>query len=501
MVINFYTTFYKKENSTKRPTEGFSLRTLTGHLRDGCSVVHPIIDIEPAGTGQLQPYQYTYAQIPIFSRYYFVRDWRWNNGLWQVVMDEDILATWKTQIGVNTCYVLRHDSDTDYNEYVSDMAYPSTTEVVNDTYYMQNVFTDDLTVGCYIIGVVSNEPTESVGAITYYVMTHQQIGVLKNKLLTNENLNIMGIIDSGGQSLVTDIAPELVKTLYNPFQYIASCMWFPFPASALSSVSTVVNNIPLGWWTYPVSGNRIYANVYKIAFGESAPLHFHPQLNRGWYFNYAPYTRRMLRGRFGQVVLDPSWFRRTFDEIDITYFIDIITGHCLAEIGTRYQDGDTYISEKFTERTFMLGIPIQLAQIGVDYIGTGVSALNTVSSGLEGALKGLITTGKTSGAVAGAISSAASGVYNTLQSAMPQMETTGDNGSFIAAGHLTEVINQFYLVVDEDIQHKGRPLCELRQLDTLSGFILCADGELDLYCLAEEKEAIAGYLTKGFFWE
>lgn len=208
----------------------------------------------------------------------------------------------------------------------------------------------------------------------------------------------------------------------------------------------------------------------------------------------------MIRGRFGQVILDPSWFHEEGERLGITYTVDIITGQCLAEIGTRRQEGSTYIVNIFTERRFLLGVPIQLAQIGIDYIGTGVTAINAVSDAAGSAVSGFLS-GGLSGAISKTISSAASGVYNTLQSAMPQMETSGDNGSFIAAGHLTEVITQWYLIADEDIHHKGRPLCQLRQLDTLSGFILCADGELDIDCFDEEKTAIARYLTSGFFWE
>lgn len=499
MTLDLYRLFAKKENSTKQPDSGVIKITLNGRLRDGCSVVHPIIDIEPMSS-VFAPSIYTYAHISGFNKYYFVQDWRWNNGLWTVVLNEDILASYKTTIGAQTCYVLRHDSVSDYNEDITDITYPATTKVITDTDYLQNTFTDNITQGCYILGVISNETTESVGAITYYVMTHEQMGTLKSKLLTDDNLTIMGFIDGGGTPL-TDIPPQLLKTMYNPYQYIASCIWFPFTASVLESMSTSVDRIPMGWWNYPCPARRIYANVYKIAFGESSNVFFHPQSDRGWYLNFAPYTRRMLRGRFGQVVLDPEWFQEESEDLGITYNIDIITGQCLAEIGTQHREGSSIITKKYTERSFLLGVPIQLAQIGVDYIGTGVTAVNTISSGLEGAVKGFLSSGTMSGAITGAISSAASGVYNTIQSAMPQMETTGDTGSFIAAGHLTEMITQYYLIADEDIHHKGRPLCQLRQLDTLSGFILCADGEIDIECFDEEKTAIARYLTTGFFWE
>ena len=103
--------------------------------------------------------------------------------------------------------------------------------------------------------------------------------------------------------------------------------------------------------------------------------------------------------------------------------------------------------------------------------------------------------------VGGAISSAAHGVYNTLQSSMPIVETSGANGSFLTPYKLTRISYHFYQIADEDIGHKGRPLCAIRQINTLSGYILCADGEIDIPCTEEERAAIQNFLTSGFFWE
>ena len=82
----------------------------------------------------------------------------------------------------------------------------------------------------------------------------------------------------------------------------------------------------------------------------------------------------------------------------------------------------------------------------------------------------------------GAITGVANGIYNTLQSAMPQVETSGSNGSFLAPATRTALLENFATIVDEDIHHKGRPLCSLRQLNTLSGYILCAEGDMDISC-------------------
>ena len=84
---------------------------------------------------------------------------------------------------------------------------------------------------------------------------------------------------------------------------------------------------------------------------------------------------------------------------------------------------------------------------------------------------------------------------------MPQLQTSGVNGSFIGNELSTVLISKFYTIVEEDIHHRGRPLCSNRRIDTLSGFILCAEGDIDLNAYDSERREIKKYLTEGFFWE
>lgn len=488
-----YEGFVKKENSTKRPSTG-TTRYIQGILKEPCSIMNPVIKIERLPNDVI-PGNYTYARWSQADRYYFIEDWVWVNGLWEVHMKEDVLATFKTEIGNSTEYVLRTDSTTDFNGEITDTVYPATTDIVTESYSISNIFTTNLSVGCYIVGIISGGNSQAVGAISYYAMTSSQFGALKNKLFSNDNLEIMGIIDSGGQALVTDLSQEVLKTMYNPYQYIVSCMWFPFGVNAIPS-SSAVSSIKIGWWDYPISGNRLYAQTLELG-NEQFAIRAHPQASRGSYLNYAPYTRRTLLGRFGSVPIDTSMFI-VGNKINIAYMIDLITGQCYAKISRRDETTTPVSEDLIAERNFLIGVPIQLAQVGTDYLGTAVSAINTIPQIMGGAISG-IASGK--GAIMGAIAGGASGIYNTLQSAMPQVETGGQNGSFLAPINNTHVIEQFYKIVDEDISHRGRPLCELRRLDTLSGFILCAEGEIDISCYDNERKEIVRYLTNGFFWE
>lgn len=492
--LYLYKQFAKKENSTKVPPSGTLTLALQGILKEPCSIMTPVIKIERLPADAI-PGDYTYARWVQADRYYFIEDWVWVNGLWEVHMKEDVLATFKTDIGNSTEYVLRTDSTTDFNGEITDTTYPATTDIVSESYSLSNIFTTDLTVGCYIVGIISGGTSQAVGAISYFAMTSSQFGALKDKLFSNDNLEIMGIIDSGGQQLVQDLSQEVLKTLYNPYQYIVSCMWFPFGKNAIPSTSSV-STIKIGWWDYPLSGDRLYAQTFELG-NEQFAITAHPQASRGSYLNYAPYTRRTLLGRFGSVPIDTTMFV-VGNTINVSYMVDLITGQCYTKISRRDETTSPVSEDLLMERNFLLGVPIQIAQVGTDYLGTAVSAINTIPQIMGGAISG-IASGK--GAIMGAIAGGASGIYNTLQSAMPQVESSGQNGSFLAPVNNTHVIEQFYKIVDEDIAHRGRPLCELRQLNTLTGFILCAEGEIDISCYDNERKEIVRYLTEGFFWE
>ena len=492
--LNLYKQFAKKENSTKQPASGTLTLGIQGILKEPCSIMNPVVKIERL-TSDALPFDYTYAKWVEAGRFYFIEDWVWQDGLWEVHMKEDVLATFKIQIGAESEYVLRTDSTTNFNGEITDTTYPATTDIITNSYSLSNIFTTDLTVGCYIVGIISGGSSNAVGAISYFAMSSTEFGALKSKLFSNDNLEIMGIIDAGGQTIVQDLSQEVLKTLYNPYQYIASCIWFPFGKNAITN-KTSVSSIKIGWWDYPLTGDLLYAQTLELG-NEQFAITAHPQASRGSYLNYSPYTKRTIIGRFGTVAVDNSCFE-VGEKLNISYMIDLITGQCYTKISVRDESGTTPSEKLIAERNFLLGVPIQIAQVGTDYLGTAVQAISTVGNVMGGAISG-IASGK--GAIMGAIEGGASGIYNTLKTVMPQVETGGQNGSFLAPINNTHVVEQFYQIVDEDIHHRGRPLCELRQLNTLSGFILCAEGELDISCYDNERKEIVKYLTTGFFWE
>lgn len=491
MNIILYTGFAKKRNSTKVPGEGVSSQTVTGTLKDPCSVMNPTFRLN-RGVLDNVPDTFNYAYIALFSRYYFVQDVRWVGGFWEMTLEVDALASYRSQIGSSSHYILRTNSTTDFNPMITDTMYPATNNIDLYQYSITSGFVQNINSGIYIVGIVSGNDVDAVGAISYYAMTPAEFGDLKDALLSDDNLTTMDVTDAQGVMQITDLSKPLFKALYNPYQYIASCMWFPIVKSAITS--TPVTSIKIGWWDYNLSGDLI--NAQNIALQEGPTLiRSHPQAaTRGSYLNYAPYTRCTIYGIFGTIPLDLSYFDRDDDTLDLNYIIDLITGQCRVRVESYQGPSATPYRHCVTERDFLCGVPIQLAQIATDYLGASVAAIDTVA----GTMQNLFSLN-----VGGAISNAAHGIYNTLNASMPQFSTSGTNGSFLITNSYmdTTFVYQYYQLVDEDIGHKGRPLCEIRTINTLSGYILCADGEFDISCLEEERSMISDFLTTGFFWE
>lgn len=513
MQIDFYTNFEKKKNSTKIPTVGgnnnpTSVYSVTGTLKEPCSIMNPVINFKGQPLSPNQIFSTHYAYIPIFGRYYFVKDWMWNNALWEVYLQEDVLASWKTHIGESEHYILRTDDEGTtnghWNPWISDCLYPAHPSGSSETTSFTSPFVSSVDSGTYIVGVIGSDNTDAIGAVTYYAMTPSQFGNLKATLFGLDGLEAMGLVDSNHNWTATDIGEQFFKTMYNPFQYISSCIWFPVSPSDITG--TAVSQMKIGWWVYQVTAKRIsqkigtfYDGVNQIPYHGQAPT-------RGWYLNYAPYSEHTLHGKFGSVPINTAFFQLddgqySYKYLVIKYTVDYITGQCLVQIYSARENNTQSLTKHLIHKTqFLIGVPIQLAQIGMDYMGAVSTAVNSVTGTFKDAMIGAGVAG-VAGGVVGAVAGTASGIYNTLQSAMPQLETTGSNGSFINLNLTTELVSVYHSIVWEDLDHKGRPYCFQNKIKFMSGYVLCADGDMDIDCMDDERDAIAQFLTTGFYWE
>lgn len=106
--------FYKTSSPENQITKSLqNALTLTGNLREGASIVTPVITL----TSDIKEYNYCY--IAAFNRYYYVRDINQvRKNVYSVNLECDVLMSFKTEILNNTAIVER--SQTNRSQYQHD---------------------------------------------------------------------------------------------------------------------------------------------------------------------------------------------------------------------------------------------------------------------------------------------------------------------------------------------------------------------------------------------
>lgn len=89
---------------------------ITGTLREGCSVIDPVIKFESTVGSHLTDCNYAY--ITEFGRYYYINNIICTGKLFEVHMHVDVLMTYKDGIRENTAVISRQERN--YNLYLQD---------------------------------------------------------------------------------------------------------------------------------------------------------------------------------------------------------------------------------------------------------------------------------------------------------------------------------------------------------------------------------------------
>lgn len=468
--------FSKRENSTKlvapnNPTA----KTLDCQLKDECNLTNPVLLISPnILPGTFSPTAYNYAQILYWSRYYFVKNWTWKNAVWEVELAVDVLASFKAEIGNTETYIERSASA--YNGEVVDNLYPCKTAYqFRHTSVANSWYNVTPSGGCYIIGVINYQSSNHIGSVSYYACTQANLNSLLNYLYSDNIYNIAGI---------EEVSQGLYETMFNPIQYIVSCLWFPYSASTFGNTST---KIKVGYWETTITAIMVSEIAQKTFVTATIPVHPYAA-TRGNYLNFSPYTQHTLYlPPFGSFSIDTS-FKAIGNYLYSAVAIDHITGEATIRISicTDSSHLDEYYIQE--ERTVMFAIPIQISQVMLD---TG--SLTGLGMSIGGSLAHSI------GEIIG--NNILSSVGNALMAGQTSVSSLGSNGSFTSQILVPELVSRFAIQVDEDRTELGRPLCQIRTINTLSGYVKCTNADHEFSCTTDEKSMINTYLKDGFFYE
>ena len=502
MNVVFYN-FSKRSNSTKQPISGGT--TLSCELKDQTSIVNPTLVIKGVAAGLSTIWNY--AHIATFSRYYFINNWRWLNGVWECDLICDVLASFKTGIGNLSEYVFRSASE--YNGQIVDLQYPTTAEARVDSRLLTSRFQSVLAGGYYIVGIISNDQVDAMGAITYYQMTPTQMAALKHYMMDDAFLNDQGL----DVQTVTDVIPEqLLKTLYDPFKYLASCVWLPFGVSDYDGSLKALTNIRFGWWTpvNNINGYRLNANGYVKHFSERISISGHPQrFDRGVFLDHPPFADRMLfYPPFGSIPInDDSIIGGDFLRIELD--VDMVMGDAVLSVfhDRPISENDYRDMGLIARVSAPLAVPIQLAQTSIDIDGSVTAITTKAVSGTVSSFVGAVAGGEPVSvssvwnAAKTAVSGGIAAIGDVLANPVGMLQTSGTNGSVAQYSTHPYFVEKWRIVADDDNAQKGRPLCAIRTINTLSGFIMVDTPDVDLPCMDSERQQIIAFMSSGFFYE
>lgn len=455
--VNLWT-FSKPVNSTAIPSALPKAYTCTAN--DRMSVIAPVIKIAEPMTVDMTVYNY--AQISNFRRYYWISDWVYDRGLWYASLSVDVLASYKTEIGNMTQYVLR--SAYTYDGAILDTFYPS-----KNSFTVKRVTATSpweyghVTDGCYSVGIVS-----SGGITDFWIMSRSELANLLSYMFSDQFAeDMIGIL--------TNVSPE-AKAIADPLQYISSVTWLPIPLP-----TTLLTSLHVGYSSIPVTcayANPSYPATYTRTFNRPS----HDQAGRGTYMNGSPYSSYSLFfPPFGRIDLDASVIMST-STITVNVYLDKCQGNGTLEV----MAGNTVVCRVGGK----IGFPVQLSQV----IAPGYGLMTAASS--AAGIAGSLATGNWGGAA----SALASGISDAIKSQIPSVNTVGAVGSSDSLLGTPALQMTCAQLVDDDRVHRGRPLCQDVQISTIPGYVQCIDVEVNIGCTEAEHAQIKAYMESGFYY-
>ena len=459
-------TLSKRDNSTKRPTANTGTN-FDCVIKTGSGIMRPTISLD-IGVGN-DPSQYNYAYISAFGRYYFIEEWYFERALWTASLRVDVLATYKTEIGNANLYIMRASGA--HNGNIIDTLYPAKSGCSFDSTVVTNPWWNNIS---FVVGTVSR--AGNMGSLAYYGTSASNMQAMCRNLLDDTVT-----ADNGFDW--NDCSQALQLSLVDPLQYVKSCMALPVSLSDIANIGSSAYIYCFNWNTQ-VTGYKIAQAPY-INKTFTFTIKKHPDTNsRGNYVNSAPFTSISLTvPPFGVFDIDTS-VTCNASTLTVEIRIDPITGKAILTAKCK--------GIVLNRVEAQLGVPISLSSVTRDYIGS--------ASALAGAVGGAVG-GFASGGIAGGVLGATSGIGNAINGMMPRASTIGTSGGFATSMGDFRLDHQFFRPINDDNTHNGRPLCEVRQINTLSGYMIIQDGDVSINGTSQEDAKIRAYLEGGFYYE
>lgn len=454
MKIKYWTSFSKRKNSTKRPSGGTEVEVT---LKQPCSLENPSFILKDANA-------FSIDYVEAFGHYYFVSDkTHITNDNVQVDCVQDVLATYKTQIGNTTALIARSSSTYD-THLKDDMVSIKNSYVAEESSPYSFVFDDE---GCFILSCVNNKAAHS--------------GYVANYVLTYSEFRAIAVWMSGGGNYGPDTYDDVIAFFVTNVSDVLGCIravkWVPLPYATVSAMGSA-DTVYLGKYNTNVSGvlidtDALYHDGGSITLSQVLPTDFRAAEPYASVDIFVPY--------YGMVSLPPQY---CINGIQYTYYVDVINGECFVRL---YSMG-TDQAKLLASLSYNIGVETPIAQAGRNAGAAMQSAI--------GAMTGLM-----SGSPLLAMKEGVGIVSAFAQSGVSAKGTQGGR----AMAHYNELVA--YVTVQDTTTPEdltavyGRPCMQVLQINTLSGYVQCIDASVAISGPAEDRDQINSYLNGGFYYE
>lgn len=496
MTVNFYSVA-KRANSTKLPSGAGASYSCV--LKDRSSIINPTIAVKMSESASLSAPAWNYAHIPEYGRYYWINNWTFEDRQWIANLTVDPLASYKTSIGALNKFIIRTGSDaSNFAAGGPDALFPQSFDHADSSSSVDipDWVDSPSAGGTYIVGLVGQDnDLLQVGGAGYGVISS---GALRN-MIKEAFTSRVPILPSG--TVVTDflavLIDNMVKSITNPSDYIASAIWLPYSAGAGASVPHPY----LGFYqTQTAPMNALASTTYKTSFVVPCTALIGGADNKVRNFFIEPYTTYYLEfWPFGVFPINGRTLMGTNTvgvQIDLT--VDQITGTARFE-AYRATSGSATTAAK--NNAYLCG---GSAQLGVR-LPIGGSKDN--SAGALGTLLSSLASSSDDSAgsysVAGSIASGGAAALNVAAAMSPRAVMGGACSGFAGISKTVRLHRTQFLPSGANYTDHGKVYGRTAVISSLSGYVQCWDGEIELAGSAtmEERRQISDYLTGGFFYE
>lgn len=493
--------FSKKRNSTAVPASGATYSQYNCTNKGVLDILRPIIVLKFTNDAEADTSNFihkNYAYIPSFGRYYYVSGWSNSGPLWEATLEVDALASFRAKIGASTLYVYR--SSTSYNNRLPDSIYPQLASPRRLTINAPKVWTVG---GANSEGGSANEVTIIAGIIggnstRFYAMTTTNWTRFFSKLFSSDYYT-----DVLGEFGATEY-PE-AKVAINPLQFISSCVQVPLSISTgvryCVDYVSAVTSIPVGNVAVtPQSGFTAYylgdaTDLWSASISLGSDF-WHPQADdRGDWLNYAPATEYLFFfPPIGEIPLEASLIDGA-DSLSWTIRVDYKANKGLLEVLSNFTSPAR--SYPLFRGEFSLGVSVQLCNVLTT--GTAYKGAEDIRTGWTGIAADIAKFAADAPIIGGTVSR---GIQSAIHGATPKLTLTGSFASLASMGGQPRLIVTHWLYANDDLDGKGRPLCDMRQLSNIPGYIMAEADELSISgAMAPEIEEIRTAVNSGFFYE